>query len=120
LEPRAEPLDTGFAGEEALPPESYGGAGQDAPIEDRLDGGPEPIRISFRDAYDTCVDHARGALADRDFTLAAPNRPDTADDLGGAWKMTANVTAASQTGERWTRAMYCEADETRVYLLELI
>ncbi|MEM9618664.1 MAG: hypothetical protein AAF936_11945 [Pseudomonadota bacterium] len=119
-ESRAEPLDNGYAGEETLPAESYGGAGEDADLDRRLDGGPEPIRLSYGNAYDTCVVHARQALADRDFVLAAPDRPDTADDIGGAWKMTANVTAQNRQGEQWTRAMYCEADERRVYLLELI
>lgn len=117
---RSQPLDDGYAGEEELPPENYGGAGVDADLEDRLDGGPEPIRLSYREAYDSCVGHAREALADRDFVLAAPSRPETADDIGGAWKMTANVTARNRQGEQWTRAMYCEADEARVYMLELI
>ncbi|CAK9039398.1 Uncharacterized protein SCF082_LOCUS24157 [Durusdinium trenchii] len=120
-EARAQPLDTGNAGSETLPAESYGGAGEEADIDERLDGGPEPIRLSFSGAaYSTCVDHARQALADRNFILAAPARPDTADDIGGAWKMTANVSAQNQQGEQWTRAMYCEADDSRVYLLELI
>ena len=121
---RAEPFDRGHAGEERLPEESYGGAGEDASLDERLDGkfdgGPEPIRISSHAAYETCISHARAALADRDFMLAAPASPDTADDVGRGWKMTANVTAQSRSGESWTRAMYCEADESRVYLLELI
>ena len=119
-EARAQPLDSGYAGAETLPAESYGGAGEEADIERRLDGGPDPIRLSYGDAYTTCIGHARQALADRNFVLAAPARPDTADNVGGAWKMTANITAQNQQGEQWTRAMYCEADEQRVYLLELI
>jgi len=122
---RATPLDTGYAGRARLPRESYGGAGESTEtggdaIDTRLDGGPAPIRISFSGAYETCLTHARAALADRDFTLAAPANPDTADDIGGAWKMTANVTTQNRDGESWTRAMYCEADEARVYLLELL
>jgi hypothetical protein len=103
-----------------------GGAGApadddlDVQLEGRADGGPQPIRLTYDNAYKTCTKHARVALGNRGFILAAPNRPDTAEDLGGSWKMTANVTAQNQNGESWTRAMYCEADDSRVYLLELI
>ncbi len=86
----------------------------------RVDGGPEPIRFSYADAYRTCTKHARAALGDRGFILAAPAVPETAEDMGGAWKMTANVTAQDQSGDSFTRAMYCEADDSRVYLLELV
>lgn len=89
-------------------------------LDARLDGGPEPIRFSAAEAYQTCMTHARTALGDRGFMLAAPPTPDTAEDTGGAWKMTATVSAQNPAGESWSRAMYCEADETRVYLLELI
>ncbi len=92
----------------------------DVQREGRADGGPQPIRLTYDNAYKTCTKHARAALGNRGFVLAAPNRPDTAEDLGGSWKMTANVTAQNQNGESWTRAMYCEADDSRVYLLELI
>ncbi len=92
----------------------------DAQLEGRADGGPQPIRLTYDNAYKTCTKHARVALGNRGFILAAPNRPDTAEDLGGSWKMTANVTAQNQSGESWTRAMSCEADDNRVYLLELI
>lgn len=117
---RAQPIETGYAGEETLPAENYGGAGEDADIDRRLDGGPEPIRLSAGAAYSTCIGHVRQMLADRDFMLAAPAQPDTAENIAGTWKMTANVTAQDQQGEEWNRAMYCEADEGRVYLLELI
>ena len=89
-------------------------------LDARLDGGPEPIRFSAAGAYQACMIHARAALGERGFMLAAPPSPETAEDTGGAWKMTATVSAQSQTGESWSRAMYCEADESRVYLLELI
>lgn len=89
-------------------------------LDTRLDGGPEPIRFSAAEAYQTCMTHARSALGDRGFLLAAPPTPETAEDTGGAWKMTATVSAQNAAGESWSRAMYCEADETRVYLLELI
>lgn len=92
----------------------------DDTLEGRLDGGPEPIRISIEAAYKACTRHARAALADRGFILAAPSAPETADDMGGAWKMTATVLAEDRRGESWSRAMYCEADDNRVYLLELI
>lgn len=92
----------------------------DDALEGRLDGGPEPIRISIEDAYRACTRHARAALADRGFILAAPSAPETADDMGGAWKMTATVLAEDRRGQSWSRAMYCEADDNRVYLLELI
>lgn len=89
-------------------------------LDSRLDGGPEPIRISVDAAYDACTRHARAALANRGFVLAAPAAPETAEDAGGAWKMTATVLAEDSYGGSWSRAMYCEADESRVYLLELI
>jgi hypothetical protein len=92
----------------------------DVQLEGSADGGPQPIRLTYDNAYKTCTKHARVALGNRGFILAAPNRPETAEDLGGSWKMTANVTAQNQNGESWTRAMYCEADDSRVYLLELI
>jgi len=87
---------------------------------DRNDGGPAPISISYRGAYATCMTHARKALGDRGFILAAPDRPETAEDAGGAWRITATVSAQNQKGESWNRAMYCEATEDRVFLLELI
>ena len=91
----------------------------DDDLEPRLDGGPEPIRFSYAGAYQACMTHARAALGDRGFILAGPAKPETAEDLGGAWKMTATVTA-QKGGDSWSRAMYCEADDSRVYLLELI
>ncbi len=84
------------------------------------DGGPAPIRYSYDQAYRACMTHARAALSDRGFILAVPARPETAQEIGRAWKMTANVSAQNERGESWSRAMYCEADDTRVYLLELI
>lgn len=87
---------------------------------DRRDGGPEPIRFSAAEAYQTCMTHARAALSERGFILAAPATPETAEDVGAAWKMTATVSAQNRSGESWSRAMYCEADASRVYLLELI
>ncbi len=96
-----------------------GNLGEDA-IERQLDGGPEPIRISVAAAYETCTRHARRALSARGFVLAAPAYPETAEDLGDTWKMTATVLAEDRDGGSWSRAMYCEADEGRVYLLELI
>ncbi|MEM8770248.1 MAG: hypothetical protein AAGD92_01240 [Pseudomonadota bacterium] len=86
----------------------------------RNDGGPAPIRIAAGDAYRTCTQHARTALGDRGFILAAPASPETAEDVGRGWKMTATVSAQNQAGESWSRAMYCEADADRVYMLELI
>jgi len=85
----------------------------------RADGGPEPIRLSYGKAYDACLQHARNALGNRGFILSAPYKPETAEDLGGSWKMTATVIA-QKGSEDWSRAMYCEADDSRVYLLELI
>ena len=84
------------------------------------DGGPEPIRFSAAEAFRTCTLHARRALSDRGFILSAPASPETSVDNGGAWKMTATVVAANDRGESWNRAMVCEADSDRVYLLELI
>lgn len=85
-----------------------------------IDGGPEPIRYSAADAFRTCTKHARRALSDRGFILSAPASPETAEDQGGAWIMTANVQAANNRGESWNRALVCEADADRVYRLELI
>lgn len=87
---------------------------------DRNDGGPAPIRFSAAGAYETCLTHARAALRERGYLLAGPATPETAVDTGAAWKMTATVSAENQTGDSWSRAMYCEADANRVYLLELI
>ncbi len=83
------------------------------------DGGPEPIRYSADAAYKACIIHARAALSERGFQLASPAEPETAEEVGGAWRMTANVTT-SRGVDMWTRAMYCEADEGRVYELELL
>jgi hypothetical protein len=95
-----------------------GALGEDD-IDRRLEGGPAPIRISALDAYETCTDHARRALSAQGYVLAAPAEPETAENLGDAWKLTATVLAEDRRGG-WSRAMYCEADEGRVYLLELI
>lgn len=88
-------------------------------IDQRLDGGPEPIRYSAQGAYNACIVHARAALSERGYILAGPAEPETAEDMGDAWKMTANIMA-QRGGDSWSRAMYCEADEGRVYVLELI
>lgn len=106
--------------EGGAPRDLSNGPSRKGALDDRLDGGPEPIRFSAAEAYQTCMTHARAALGDRGFLLAAPPTPETAEDTGGAWKMTATVSAQNPAGESWSRAMYCEADETRVYLLELI
>lgn len=75
--------------------------------------------ISAGAAYRVCLDHARRALGERGFVVAAPYQPDTVEDRDGALLMTATVTA--QRGpDRWSRAMSCEASESRVYRLELI
>ncbi len=108
------------AGIESGAPTDLENGDADYGLDGRLDGGPEPIRFSAAEAYQTCMTHARAALNARGFMLAAPPTPETAEDTGGAWKMTANVSAQNRTGESWSRAMYCEADESRVYLLELI
>jgi len=92
----------------------------DGDLEKRLDGGPAPIRVSVASAYEACTDHARVALGRRGYVLSAPAAPETAEDLGTGWKMTATVLAENRRGDRWSRAMYCEADEGRVFLLELI
>ena len=81
------------------------------------DRAPRPISAGA--AYQTCLTHARRALSERGFVVAAPYRPDTVQDRGGALLMTATVTA-QRGGERWSRAMSCEASESRVYRLELI
>ncbi|WDI32555.1 hypothetical protein PUV54_05020 [Hyphococcus flavus] len=88
-------------------------------LDDRLDGAAAPARISVDAAYQVCLDHARSALAERGFVVTAPYRPASIEDRGGALLMTANVSA--QRGrESWSRAMSCEASDTRVYRLELI
>ncbi|MEZ5891955.1 MAG: hypothetical protein R3C58_02230 [Parvularculaceae bacterium] len=92
-----------------------------------LAGGPSEYGYDDRGApsgssaaaYQTCLDHARRALGDRGFVVSAPYRPDTADDLGGSWRMTATVRA-QRGSESWARAMSCEASSSRVYRLELI
>lgn len=105
----ARPLET-------LPGAPSGGDDLDAV----LDGGPnEAGRISVAEAYQTCLRRVRSALSERGFILSAPFEPDTADDLGGAWLMTATVMA-QRGSEDWSRAMTCEADEGRVYMVELI
>lgn len=85
-----------------------------------LDGGAnEAGRISVAEAYQACLRRVRTALSERGFIVSAPYEPETADDLGGSWKMTA--TLMTQRGaEDTSRAMYCEADAERVYLVELI
>ncbi len=110
----------GAALEKGAPKDLRNGDVLDDDLDARLDGGPEPIRFSAAEAYQTCMSHARSALQNRGFLLAAPPAPATAEDTGGAWKMTATVSAQNTAGESWSRAMYCEADESRVYLLELI
>lgn len=102
----------------------YEAAPEDSDLERRLeggpaDGGPEPIRVSYASAYNACIRHAREALGNRGYVLSAPYKPETAEDLGGSWKMTATVTA-QKGADGWSRAMYCEAADNRVYLLELI
>ena len=87
---------------------------------DRKPGGPEAISISYSAAYNACTSHARDALADRGYILAAPARPETAEDLGGAYKITARVKAQDKSGESWSRDLYCETAGDRVFLLELI
>lgn len=105
----ARPLET-------LPTRPSGGDDLDAV----LDGGPnEAGRISVAEAYQTCLRRVRSALSERGFIVSAPFEPDTAEDIGGAWKMTATVLAQRGADDE-SRAMYCEADETRVYLVELI
>lgn len=117
-EGRAADLEAGV--NPGAPRDLSNGPSRKDDLDARLDGGPEPIRFSAAEAYQTCMTHARTALGDRGFMLAAPPAPDTAEDTGGAWKMTATVSAQNPAGESWSRAMYCEADESRVYLLELI
>ena len=91
----------------------------DDDLDARLDGGPEPIRLSYDSAYDACIQHARNAMGNRGFELSAPVRPETAEDTGAGWKLTATVNA-ERGADSWRRAMYCEASGERVYLLELI
>lgn len=78
-----------------------------------------PRAISAGAAYRVCLDHARRALGERGFVVAAPYQPDTVEDRGGALLMTATVRA-QRGGDSWARAMSCEASESRVYRLELI
>ncbi len=75
--------------------------------------------ISSAAAYRICLDHARRALGERGFVVAAPYRPDTVEDRGAALLMTATVRA-QRGGESWARAMSCEASESRVFRMELI
>ncbi len=85
-----------------------------------LDGGPDEAgRVAVAAAYGACLRRVRTALSERGFILSAPYEPETADDLGGAWRMTATVMA-QRGAEDWARAMTCEADEGRVYMVELI
>jgi hypothetical protein len=93
---------------------------EDDALDDRLEGGAvAPARITVDAAYDACLRHARNALGERGFVVSAPYQPETAVDRGGAWLMTATVTA--QRGpDRWSRAMSCEASDNRVFRLELI
>ncbi|MEO1136399.1 MAG: hypothetical protein AAFW68_07290 [Pseudomonadota bacterium] len=79
--------------------------------------GPQPISAGA--AFQTCLDHARNALGERGFVISAPYRPETIEDRGEALLMTATVRAR-RGGESWARAMSCEANETRVYRMELI
>ena len=104
----------------------YGDAPADGALSDDYglegganDGGPAPIRLSSADAYNACMVHARAALSERGYIFAAPSEPETAEDAGRFWKMTANVTTSDGRGGEWTRAMYCEAVPGRVLLLEL-
>lgn len=107
--PSSRPLET-------LPTEPSGGDDLDAV----LDGAPnEAGRISVAEAYQTCLRRVRSAMSERGFIVSAPYKPETADDLGGAWKMTATVMT-QRGAEDWSRAMVCEADESRVYMVELI
>lgn len=78
-----------------------------------------PLPISAGAAFRTCLDHARNALGERGFVVSAPYRPETIEDRGEALLMTATVRAR-RGGESWSRAMSCEASETRVYRMELI
>ncbi len=123
--------DRGYEDRSYLPEREYDDNGEgntsDDALERELEGGaplgadgPGPISISYRGAYDACTKHARRALSNRGFILAAPARPETAENVGGAYRITATVMAENNRGESWSRAMYCEADENRVYLLELI
>lgn len=107
--PASRPLET-------LPTEPSGGDDLDAV----LDGGPNEVgRVSVAEAYQSCLRQVRSAMSERGFIISAPFEPDTADDLGGAWKMTATVLT-QRGAEDWSRAMVCEADEARVYRVELI
>lgn len=92
---------------------------EDGALDNSLEGGGAPARITVDAAYQACLNHARGALSERGFVISAPYRPDTAVDRGGAWLMTATVTAR-RGPDRWSRAMSCEASGERVYRLELI
>ena len=115
--PRAPgPQDLGPRGFET--PTTPPSGGDDLDI--LLDGGSnEGVRVSSSLAYQACIRRVRTALSERGYILSAPYRPETAEDIGGAWKMTATVLA-QRGADDWSRAMYCEADEDRVYLVELI
>ena len=98
-------------------------------LERELEGGaadrerqrrPRTITATARGAYGACAEHARQALANRGFRLSIPARPETAEDMGRAYKITATVVAQNDRGERWRRALYCEANDDRVFRLELI
>ena len=78
-----------------------------------------PRLISASAAYSACLTHARRALGERGFVVSAPYQPDTVEDRGGALLMTATVTA-QRGADSWSRAMSCEASESRVYRMELI
>lgn len=78
-----------------------------------------PRMVSESAAYNACLSHARRALAERGFVVSAPYRPETVEDRGGALLMTATVTA-ERGADMWSRAMSCEASESRVYRMELI
>lgn len=78
-----------------------------------------PRRVSADAAYHACLAHARRALGERGFAVSAPYRPDTVEDRGGALLMTATVTT-QRGADMWSRAMSCEASESRVYRMELI
>ena len=78
-----------------------------------------PRLVSAGAAYEACLAHARRALGERGFAVSAPYRPETVEDRGGALLMTATVTT-QRGADMWSRAMSCEASESRVYRMELI
>lgn len=94
-------------------------------IDDILEGGPDddqdrpPVIVADR-AFAACMRHAAGALGDQGLRLYGPDRPDTAEDRGETYRVTARVTARNARGERWRRDLVCDATGTRVYRLELI